>query len=201
MKAKILNIKSDEIESSKSLSRSIGVASTGYLTSQQKWIVKTYSELINQKKTTKILIVSCYVEVGLFKHLYSSQESKTSNGVVRSFSDNLSLVDWTYYINQGMDEQLMSLAKNFNVIFWDFPEIEYLKKHDDKFAKYIPLIDDLKILSINVTQSDQDVFPESVRNYFREHGLPLEERNRVRPSVNEENHFLQRLSRLFKRAS
>lgn len=181
--AKILKINSDDLNSNLENTISVGVVSTGYLTSQQKWIVKSYCEILNQNKDFKFLIVSCYINVGVFKHL-------------SSVSDNLKLVDWNHYLGQKNDAELVSLAKNYHVVFWDFPEIEYLKKHDQAFSPYISHIQDLKILSSN---SDQKIFPQFVRQYFREHGLPLEERKLTRDLPN--STMIQRISRLFSKAS
>lgn len=200
--AKILKINSDNNQEKHKSNVSIGVVSTGYLTSQQKWIVKSYSELHNQNKNLNFLIISCYIDVGFFKHLHPPRGENHVLEVISTFNDKLKLVDWNYFIQKANADDLIQLSSLFDVVFWDFPEIEFLKKNDEIFSKYIPLINDLKILSQNVEQQDLNEFPESVRKYFREHGLPLDERNKIRPErMDKTSTIRSRLEKFFKKVS
>lgn len=151
---------------------SIGVVSTGYITAQQKCIMLTYKNVSEINNNCRVAIISCYLYEGFFKEFVLRSEGLEQ---VRKFSERLDFIDWNFYLNNHCYHELIELVKRYDIILWDFPEVELIKKWETKFAPYFTQIDRLSILSANTKQVDTEKFYQETKEYFCSHGFPFEE--------------------------
>ncbi len=156
---------------------SIGVTSLGYLSAQQKWILSTSKNHLKKNSNTKILVISFYTEIGIFKQLTTAQTSKTEaeNNVLAMFH-NIDFINWNNYLKASQELELISMLKAYDVVLWDLPEIEFIKKWDQVFSVYMSYIRELKILSPRSSDIEQSLYLKNTLSYFREHGIPFDER-------------------------
>lgn len=164
--------------------KSFAVSSTGYQTSQQNSILGLAS-FFDHKEDMKIAIVSDNLKEGAFKDIVSiSRKEKLELG------DNEEPCEYSKFYNHfdffdlnllldisnnehtvSYDEVFDSLVDNYDLIFWDVPELHKIKKDSEK---YFPVIMKFESLSVIVAQSlsnSKDV--KEVKNFFMGYGISL----------------------------
>lgn len=174
---KVLEIFSENKKKSIPSQRSIGVGSTGYITAQQKWIVKSLQRTLATNPELKIAIVTCYMTHGFFKPLVDDKNSKVQ------FFNWMSVLG-----NEENETNLLAQLDDYDLIYWDFPELEYLKKCEKLFIKYFDKIHQLTIIANKSPNVSESLFYQEICLYFRNHGLPIDER--AVPSETKRNKFL-----------
>tara|TARA_Y100000590_G_scaffold470774_1_gene670067 strand:- start:13657 stop:14505 length:849 start_codon:yes stop_codon:yes gene_type:complete len=164
--------------------KSFAVSSTGYQTSQQTSILGLAS-FFDHKDDLKIAIVSDNLNEGAFKDIVSiSKKAKLEIGEGEEpcdyfqFYGHFDFFDLDNLLEISNDESSASydevfdnLVDNYDLIFWDVPELHKIKKDSEK---YFPVIMKFESLSIIVAQSlsnSKDV--KEVQNFFMGYGINL----------------------------
>lgn len=189
----LIHSKSNGKEESACLS--IGVVSTGYITAQQKCIMMTYKELSETNCNYRVAIVSCYLYEGFFKDFVLRSSGLEQ---VRTYSNNLDFIDWNFYLNQNHYNGLIEMMKKYDIVLWDLPEIELIKKWEEKFSPYFSQIDQLSILSVNTKKSNEENFYREAKDYFCQHGFPFDEHQAAKiKKTNVGNNLVGAIRRFF----
>ncbi len=164
--------------------KSFAVGSTGYQASQQNSILGLAS-FFDHKEDVKIGIVSDNLTNGAFKEIVSiSKESKLELGdneepcTVYSFYQHFDFFDLDELLKISNNEATLSyeevfdsLVDEYDIIFWDVPDLAKIKKDSEK---YFPVIMKFESLSIIVAQSlsnSGDI--KEIKNFFMGYGINL----------------------------
>lgn len=164
--------------------KSFAVGSTGYQASQQNSILGLAS-FFDHKEEVKIGIVSDNLKKGAFSEIVSiSKKSKLELGeneepcTVYSFYKHFDFFDLdellTISNNESTlsyDEVFDSLVDEYDIVFWDVPDLRKIKKDSEK---YFPVIMKFESLSIIVAQSlsnSGDI--KEIQNFFMGYGINL----------------------------
>jgi hypothetical protein len=164
--------------------KSFAVGSTGYQASQQNSILGLAS-FFDHKEDIKIGIVSDNLKEGAFSEIVSiSKKSKLELGdtdepcTYYSFYKHFDFFDLDELIEISnsdgalrYEEVFDSLVDEYDIIFWDVPDLSKIKKDSEK---YFPVIMKFESLSIIVAQSlsnSKDI--KDIKNFFIGYGISL----------------------------
>ncbi|MFT6070238.1 MAG: hypothetical protein ACJAT2_001767 [Bacteriovoracaceae bacterium] len=164
--------------------KSFAVGSTGYQASQQNSILGLAS-FFDHKEEIKIGIVSDNLKCGAFSEIVSiSKKSKLELGdneepcTVYSFYQHFDFFDLDELLQISNNEATLSyeevfdsLVDEYDIIFWDVPDLRKIKKDSEK---YFPVIMKFESLSIIVAQSlsnSGDI--KDIQNFFMGYGINL----------------------------
>ena len=163
--------------------KSFAISSVGYQTSQQRTILGLASFFDHQQKL-KICILSDNLYLGAFKEIMQAslprevqlKESK-SPVLVHGFYGHFDFIDINALIDIGRDlgvnfrELLDELLEQFDIIFWDVPELHRIQSEREQF---FPLVMRFESLSIIVAKGQTERGKlEEVRSFFMGYGINL----------------------------
>jgi len=163
--------------------KSFAISSVGYQTSQQRTILGLASFFDHQQEL-KICILSDNLYLGAFKEIVQAslpremqlKESKTPM-LVYGFYGHFDFIDINALVETGCSagvnfrEFLDELLDQFDVIFWDVPELHRIQSEREQF---FPLVMRFESLSIIVAKGQTERGElEEVRSFFMGYGINL----------------------------
>lgn len=180
----LFKIGSSFFEDHKKGVKSFAVTSTGYQNSQQTSILGLAS-FFDHKSDLKIAIVSDNLDEGAFKEIVSlSKKAKIELGESEEPCDYYNFYSHFDFFNldqlldiansehsSSYEEVFDGLVDGYDLIFWDVPDLEKIKKDSER---YFPVIMKFESLSIIVAQSlsnSNDV--KDVQSFFMGYGINL----------------------------
>ncbi len=163
--------------------KSFAITSTGYQMSQQTSILGLAS-FFDHKEHIKIGIVSNNLVQGSFKEIIelSEKEKVLIHGDlavdVHNFYDHfhfINLRDLLKISSDGereeYDEVFDSFADQFDIVFWDVPDLEEIQRESEK---YFPMIMKFESLSIIVSKNvSSSKHLDGIRSFFLGYGINL----------------------------
>jgi len=164
--------------------KSFAISSTGYQDSQQKSILGLAS-FFDHKTKIKIGIISDNLFDGTFKDLLMASEledviigEKIPALKIYSFYDHFEFLDLKQVVDlvndhsiAYYDEVLDKLIENYDIIFWDVPELQKIQKNSEKFFPIIMKFESLSIIVSQRSSSAKDI--EEIKNFFLGYGINL----------------------------
>ncbi len=164
--------------------KSFAVSSTGYQTSQQTSILGLAS-FFDHKDDLKIAIVSDNLNDGAFKDIVSiskKEKLEIEDGEepcdYYRFYGHFDFFDLENLLNFSNDESSASydevfdnLVDNYDLIFWDVPELYKIKKNSERYFPVIMKFESLSIIVAQSLSSSKDI--KEVQNFFMGYGINL----------------------------
>lgn len=148
--------------------RSIAFSSTNYQSLQHKCIFLSAQYLHGIYPNIKIGIVTFNWDKGIIKPFFD--ESETVNLFTKKFHHHFHLIDWA---NLFHDENAQDRLKEYDLLLWDMPDIDFIKNNYDLLKDQVVLIDTLYVISLKNKHFTDDDFLESIQKYYFDHGLDI----------------------------
>ena len=175
--------------------KSLAFSSTHYMSQQQKAILHAAQVALSEKPKYKIAIVSFSLQTGYFQDLI-----KDSNVIVEgekfSLHPQLYFINWDSVIKNQCEQEIVD---EYDFIFWELPEIEYISANQKLLLKSFSTIESLAIVSNRLESHDEEQFLKAIDQYFQVHGVKIEafENKEKMSSSHKRKPFLRKI---FKRA-
>jgi hypothetical protein len=165
--------------------KNFAFTSTGYKNSQQRTILGLCC-YFDQNANYKIAIVSDLLTQGIFSELIDTSTPETyklENGEdsihYKSFHHHFDFFDYSefskFYDNHlytnNFDEEIKKVLSNYDVVFWDIPEMENMKNHPHFHYRISHLYESLTVIVSHVNTSGKQV--ESIKNFFSNYNINL----------------------------
>jgi hypothetical protein len=165
--------------------KNFAFTSTGYKNSQQKTILGLCC-YFDQNANYKIAIVSDHLSLGVFKELVDSSVPNTyvmENGEdsinFKSFHHHFDFFDYSEFskfydkhlYTNNFDAEVKKIFENYDVIFWDTPEMENLKDHPHFHYRISHLYESLTVIVSSNNTSGKQI--ESIKNFFSNYNINL----------------------------
>jgi len=163
--------------------KSFAITSTGYQTSQQNTILGLAS-FFDHKEDIKIAIISDNIYKGVFKDIVSISKEVKKDFTNDDFDFNIfsfyghfdfldmnQILDFCNSDSGDYDELLDAIVDDYDVIFWDVPELHHIQKNSDLFFPSIMRYDSLAIIVAQSLSNSRDV--EEIKLFFMGYGINL----------------------------
>lgn len=165
--------------------RNFGFTSTGYKNSQQRTILGLCC-YFDQNANYKIAIVSDHLSQGIFSELVESStpntyvtESGEDTVCYKSFYHHFDFFEYAefskFYDNHlytnNFDVEVNKILKNYDVIFWDIPEMENLKNHPHFHYRISHIYESLTVIVSSNNTSGKQI--ESIKNFYNNYNINL----------------------------
>lgn len=164
--------------------RSFAIGSTGYQSSQQRSILGLAS-FFDHKYDVDIAIISDNLYDGVFKEIVeSSEEHKVpldysgQTCSVHTFHNHFEFVDLESLLeqsnqSQGVDyeSRIRNFCRNYDIIFWDVPELHKIKNDPEIYYPMIMMFDSLSIVVARTLTSTEEI--KDVTSFFMAYGINL----------------------------
>ncbi len=175
--------------------KSLAFSSTHYMSQQQKAILHAAQIALSEKPNIKIAIVSFSLQTGYFQDLI-----KDSNIIVEeekfSIHPQLCFINWDAVIKNQSEQEVVD---EYDLIFWELPEIEYISANQMILLKSLSTIESLAIVSNRLESQDEEQFLTAIDQYFQVHGVKIEAfENKEKKSLSQKRKPF--LRKIFKRA-
>ncbi len=176
--------------------KSLGFSSTHYMSQQQKAILLATKMALQEKPNLKIAIVSFSLQTGYFQDLL--KESRVIvEGEKFSVHQQLYFVSWDALIKNQAEHEVVD---EYDFIFWELPEIEYISANQKLLQKSFSYIQSLAIVSNRLESHDDEQFLKAIDQYFQVHGVKIEAfENKEKISISSRRKPF--LRKIFKRAA
>lgn len=164
--------------------KSFAFTSTGYKNSQQRTILGLCC-FFDQNANYKIAIVSDHLSQGIFSELVDASESNSyvtdgdDSVKYKSFHHHFDFIDYSefskFYDNHlysnNFDVEVKKILANYDLVFWDIPEMEKMKHHPHFHYRISHLYESMTvIISQNATSGKQ---VETIKNFFSNYNINL----------------------------
>lgn len=165
--------------------KNFAFTSTGYKNSQQRTILGLCC-FFDQNANYKIAVISDNLDLGVFNKLVSSSSSHkytveggTDEINYKSFYHHFDFIDYSELINfyenhlytKNYEAEIKKILSNYDLIFWDIPEMESMKKHPHFHCRISHFYESMTmIVSQNATSGKQ---VESIKNFFGNYNVNL----------------------------
>jgi hypothetical protein len=165
--------------------KNFAFTSTGYKNSQQRTILGLCC-YFDQNANYKIAIVSDHLSQGIFSELldssksqcYSMQSGEDSVNY-KSFHHHFDFFDYSefskFYDNHlytnNFDDEVKKILGNYDVVFWDIPEMENMKTHPHFHYRISHLYESLTVIVSQKNTSGKQI--ESIKNFFSNYNINL----------------------------
>lgn len=165
--------------------KSFAFTSTGYKNSQQKTILGLCC-YFDQNANYKIAIISDHLSQGVLSELVNLSTPNTysiENGEdaieYKSFHHHFDFIDYSelskFYDNhlytKNFEVEVKKILGNYDLIFWDIPEIEKMKNHPHFHYRISHLYESLTVIVSQNTTTGKQI--ESVKSFFSNYNINL----------------------------
>lgn len=163
--------------------KSFAISSTGYPQSQQNSILGLAS-FFDHKEDLRIAIISDNLKEGVFKNIIANSVQKNLNLTDDVSCKALSFHDHFEFINleevldlvmdeevAGYDELITSLFDQYDVVFWDVPDLEKIKSNSERYFPVIMNFDSLSIIVAKALSNSKDI--KEITEFFKGYGISL----------------------------
>ncbi|HAZ14611.1 MAG: hypothetical protein A2X86_00745 [Bdellovibrionales bacterium GWA2_49_15] len=163
--------------------KSFAITSLGQPASQQKTILGLAS-FFDHQLDLKIGIISDNLFLGPFKTIVqasSATEMELNNGQGKiavhrfhghfSFIDLEDLIDQAYVPESDFPQTLKALIAQFDLVFWDVPELHKIHSAREDYDAIISCFEGLSIIVAKGHTRKEDI--ERVHSFFEGYGIPL----------------------------
>ena len=165
--------------------KSFAISSTGYQTSQQNSILGIASYFDRQESDVNIAIISDNLFDGVFKGIVEASDEedlkldsinmKTKVFRFHEHFDFLDLEDLIKFKDDHgemcYEDALDSIIAEYDVIFWDVPEIYKIQEKSEIYFPVISRYDSLSIIVNTKGTCHKDI--EEIRSFFFSYGINL----------------------------
>lgn len=166
--------------------KNFAIASTGYPLSQQKTILGLAS-FFDHREDLKILIVGSKLDTGLFKNFLENCHDETLDLMqvtgkkinLKRFHfhfDFLEVQDFFELCDEDQptyeyEEMVKSVLDRYDVVFWDLPNLEEIKKRSHY---YYPLTAQFELLTVVVgAHETSKVEVEKLRSFYQKYNVQI----------------------------
>lgn len=172
----------NEVEKGK---KNFAFTSTGYKNSQQKSVLGLCC-YFDQNTDYKVAIVSDHLTHGVFNDLVESSTHNSyalgSEGDIlnyRSFYHHFDFIDYKefekfymYHVySKNFDAEVSKVLANYDVVFWDIPEMEAMKKSAHFHSRISHFYESMTIIVAQNATSGQQV--EHIKKFFENYNINL----------------------------
>lgn len=148
--------------------RNIAFSSTNYKSIQHKCIVLGAHHFNHLYPGSKVAIVTFSWDMGMLKPFYN--EAKLVSPSTKKFHHHFDLIDWSSLVS---DDLAMEQLKPYNLILWDLPDLDFIKKHYDSLKNQIAHAESLYIISLKSRNFQDEEFLKCIQQYYSDHGLDI----------------------------
>lgn len=163
--------------------KSFAISSTGYPQSQQNSILGLAS-FFDHKEDLRIAIISDNLKEGVFSDIVKKSVQKNLNLTDEVTCKALSFYDHFEFINleevldyvmnediEGYDELITALFEQYDVVFWDVPDLEKIKSNSERYFPVIMNFDSLSIIVARALSNSKDI--KEITEFFKGYGISL----------------------------
>lgn len=163
--------------------KSFAISSTGYPQSQQNSILGLAS-FFDHKDDLRIAIISDNLKEGVFRNIVEKSVQKNLNLTDDVVCKALSFHDHFEFINleevldfvmnedvEGYDELITALFDQYDVVFWDVPDLDKIKSDSERYFPVIMNFDSLSIIVAKALSNSKDI--REITEFFKGYGISL----------------------------